>query len=211
MACKSDTPKAIDNTELNAEPTEISDSEKHLQNISRAHNASKFIEESQVRFKLKFNIKEEVFFDGFVTLKTDGSQARFLDSTINKLIESNNLKTELDKKLYWIVELYAMGFWPNTEDFNKTNSDNDDFIKATYNSPITSSTYTIYTHPLTDIVQYVEYDTDILDEPFEIGTLFYDKYITVNRIPVSLNWNIKFEDNTVAKAEITRISYPKTF
>lgn len=209
-ACKSD-PK--DTETENAKPIveQPSESQKHLQNIERAHNSAKFKEENQVRFNLKLSTENDVFFDGTVTLKTDGSRVRFLDSDIDEMLESGDLNTEIDKKLYHLAELYSIGFWLKKDKFKKMSSNNGDFIKAVYDSPETSSTFTVFSHPLTDIIQHLQYKTDIDAYPFDEATVFFDKYITVNRIPIALNWYFTKAKDTIARAQITRISYPETF
>lgn len=209
-ACKSD-PK--DTETENAKPIveQPSESQKHLQNIERAHNSAKFKEENQVRFNLKLSTEDDVFFDGAVTLKTDGSKARFLDSGIDQTIKSDDLSNEIDKKLYHLAELYCIGFWLQEDNFSKTSSVSEDFVQAVYDSPETSSTFTVFSHPLTDIIQHLQYKTDIDAYPFDEATVFFDKYITVNRIPVALNWYFTKAKDTIARAQITRISYPETF
>jgi len=211
LACKSDKEKDNYNSSSIETIKDKSESEKHLENIKRAHNASKFSQEEQVKFKLKLSFENGVFFDGFITLKTNGSKARFLDSNIDKIVESDNISTELEQKLYWLTELYTLGFWLEKDQFNKVNSESEDFIKSIYKSPMTSNIYTIYSHPLTDVIQYVDYKTGLSDQPFNYGVVYFDKYITVNRVPVSLVWEFKLEKDKVAKAEISRISYPDTF
>jgi len=209
-ACKSEPEKTkVDHKKPVVE--QPSESLKHLRNIEKAHNASKFEQEEQVKFNLEVSVKDKVFFDGTVTLKTDGSKARFLDSGIDQMIESGDLSTEIDKKLHHLAELYCIGFWLQEENFSKTSSDSEDFVQAVYESADTSSTFTVFTHPLTDIVQHVEYKTGISDAPFSEATVFFDKYITVNRIPVALKWKFKVDQNQIATAEISRISYPDTF
>jgi hypothetical protein len=99
----------------------------------------------------------------------------------------------------------------NPDTFNKATSENEGFSKSTYKSSITNNTYNIYTHPLTDVIQRVEYQSEITDKPFKSGTVYFDKYITVNRVPVSLAWEFKRSNEIIAKAEITRISYPNVF
>jgi hypothetical protein len=211
MACKSDkkdNEEIANDKEVVLEQTE---SEKHLQNIIRAHNAGKFTEESQVRFNLKLEVKNKVFFDGTVVLKTDGSKARFLDSAIDQIVEKNNLNNQLDQKLYFLLELYSMGFWLDNENFDKITTENEEFTEARYKSPNTSTTYKIYTHPLTDIVQKIEYKTKLEDQPFDAGTINFEKYITVNRVPVSLKWYFIDDTDTIANADVSRISYPENF
>lgn len=210
ISCKSDTPKPDDNSELKEVSKEISESEKHLQNIARAHNASKFKEEAQVKFKLKIDIRDEAFFDGFVTLKTDGSQARYLDSNIDKTLEIANLETDLDKKLYMMAELYTMGFWFDSENFNLI-SKSDSLDLSDYHSEKLDADYKIYSHPLTHVIQQIDFKTTIADKPFDNGSLMFDDYITVNRVPVALKWKIILNEEQIATAEISRISYPKTF
>lgn len=209
VACKSDSTNNEKDTEslLVETPTE---SEKHLQNITRAHNAKKFQSEPQVKFKLQFSTKDSVFFDGFVTLKTDGSKARFLNSKIDRVIQNHQLQTDLDKKLFLMAELYSMGFWIKDNNF-KLLSNNDSLDLSYYRSSKSESTFKIYSHPITHVVQQVDYDTNIDQKPFKSGSLHYEKYITVNRVPVALHWNIIDDKDTIAQAEISRISYPEQF
>jgi hypothetical protein len=211
FACKSDEKKANDNNNSIEVIKDNSESNQYLENIKRAHNASKFAQEEQVKFKLKLNIGDDQFFDGYITLKTDGSKARFLDSKVDKIISIDNLSTELDKKLYWLVELYTMGFWLQADQFEMLKNESDEYSKSTYKSSITNNTYNIYSHPLTNVIQQVEYQSGITDEPFNSGTVYFDKYITVNRVPVSLVWEFKQDNSKKATAEISRISYPDVF
>ena len=214
LACRTDNKEDNENSgnkNLTEAVEEISESDKYLEKIKRAHNASKFAKEEQVKFKLKLDIGDDVFFDGFVTLKTNGSKARFLDSNIDRVVDRDNISTTLDKKLYWLAEIYTIGFWLEADNFKISNGEIEEYSKSIYKSPITSNTYTIYSHPLTDVIQYVEYITKIPDQPFNSGTVYFDKYITVNRVPVSLAWEFKRDNEIIAKAEITRISYPDVF
>lgn len=211
MACKSDDSKKDKEQQPGEEVEVVSQSEKHLQNIFRAHNGSKFKSEDYVRFQLKFKFKDDAFFEGFMTIKTNGSKIRFLDSNTDKIIESANLQTELDQQLFWLAELYSMGFWLDQDDFETLKNTNEDYVKAVYSSKYSSSVYKVYTHPLTAIIQHVDYTTHIPGDPFNSGTVFYEKYITVNRIPVPLRWTFIKQKDTIAKAEITRISYPDQF
>ncbi len=209
ISCKSDkkqlkieNEKPIDN--------QNSESAKHLQNVARAHNAEKFKSEEQVKFNLEFSTADEVMFNGTITLKTDGAKARFLDSKVNQVIEKNNLNSNSDQKLFFLAEIYATGFWFDQDTFKKIKSQDSEFFKATYTS-FSQTAYTIYTHPLTDIVQHLDYNTKISEEPFNKGTIYFEKYITVNRVPVPLIWTFKSGDDITAQAKISRISYPKNF
>ena len=211
VACKSDKKENEDLKIENDVVHKQSESEKHLQNILRAHNATKFKEENQVKFNLEISMTDEIFFNGFVTLKTDGSKARFLDSNTDRIVHRNNLNSELDKKLYHLATLYGMGFWLNEDKFEKQTSDQDNFNHAVFETSVNSSTFNISTHPLTDILQNVTYKTNISEPPFNEATVHYDKYITVNRVPVALNWYFVDQTDTIATAKVSRISYPETF
>jgi hypothetical protein len=211
LACKSDTENIDGKVDKKQNIQKISESEKHLQNIAGAHNAKKFLEEAQVKFNLKLTIKQDVFFDGIVSLKTDGSKAKFSGSNIDKTIIKNELESDLDKKLYFLAEIYATGFWYEQENFDKLESEGEEFKKAVYESLISKTNFTIYSHPLTDIVQFIDYKTGISEAPFNKGRLYFDRYITVNRVPVPLNWTFKSGGEIIAEAKISRISYPETF
>lgn len=209
MACKSDKEKTTV-TESIEKTEKVDKSLQLLKSIESAHNAQKFNSEQQVNFKLKLELKDSVFFDGYVTIKTDASKVRFLDSNIDKIVEANSLETELDKKLFMIAEFYTMGFWFDADRFKKIPK-NDSLVKSEYNSVKSKSQYKIYSHPITRVIQHIDFETTINDKPFNSGTLYYEKYITVNRVPVALKWKIEVDQKQIAKAEISRISYPDTF
>lgn len=208
--CKSDNQEKTDSEESIPQTEKVDDNTKLLRNIKSAHNAQKFNSEAQVKFHIKFSLKDSVFFYGFVTLKTDGSKARFMDSKIDRVVEVDKLQTELDKKLFMIAEAYTMGFWFEDDDF-KILSKNDSLDISTYRSPKTQSTFKIYSHPITHVIRQIDYKTNINQKPFNLGSLYYEKYITVNRVPVALHWRILDENTNETSAEISRISYPEQF
>lgn len=209
IGCKSDNQETTV-TETEEKTEKVDKSLQLLKTIKSAHNAQKFNSEQHVKFKLKLELKDSAFFDGYVTLKTDRSQVRFLDSNIDKIVDANSLKTELDKKLFMIAEIYSMGFWFDAEKFHKI-SENDSLNISEYNSVKSKSKYKVYSHSITNVIQYIDFETDISDEPFNSGSLYYEKYITVNRVPVALKWKIEVDQKQLATAEISRISYPDTF
>lgn len=208
--CKSDKEKAPVEKAVEQKTVNVDKSQRLLNNITSAHNSKKFKSEKQVQFNLKLELKDSVFFDGKVILKTDGSKVKFLDANVDKVVDADNLKTDLDKKLFMIAELYAMGFWIGTENF-EVKSRNDSTDVSTFKSQRSQTDFKIYSHPLTHVVQQVDFETVIDENPFHKGKLLYQKYITVNRVPVALKWQINLDQEQVAVAEISRISYPKTF
>ena len=46
---------------------------------------------------------------------------------------------------------------------------------------------------MTNIIQKIDYQTDIKPKPFEKGVLHFDRYITVNRVPVAMQWRIEVD------------------
>lgn len=209
--CKSDVNKNEEKSAANKELEISPETQKHFQNIQRAHNSKKFKEENTVKFKLKLTVGEKVFYDDFIYPKTDLSKLKINENQSVKLIEQNNLKNDYEKKMYFLSEIYAIAFIMNIDDFKKVSSKNDNFFKATFNSNETGTAYEILSHPITDIIQQINYKTNLTGHPFESGSVVFDKYITVNRIPVPLFWTFKNGEQVVAKAEISRISYPDTF
>lgn len=210
-ACKSDVNKNQNKTDDKKEVKVTPETQKHFLNIQRAHNSKKFKVEKVVKFKLKLTIEKKVFYDNFINLKTDLSKLKINENQSVKLIEQNNLNNDYEKKMYFLSEIYAIAFIMNIDDFKKVSSKNDNFIKATFNSIETETDYEILSHPITDIIQQINYNTNINGKPFESGSVVFEKYITVNRIPVPLFWTFKNGEQVVAKAEISRISYPNTF
>lgn len=208
-ACKTDKPEKTEELKP-PEKEKLSKNERFLKRIEYAHNADKFNEEEQVKFRIKLKLKDSIFYNGDVVMKTDLSQVRFLSSTIDTVLTANRLKSENDKILYWIAECYAIGFQLNAESFNKI-SESDSVVVSSFRSPKTSTKFKLSTHPITNIIQKLEYDTGIDQKPFDNGSLNFNRYITVHRIPVALEWTIETGAKNAAEAEITRISYPDKF
>ena len=208
--CKSDKPG--DNQNNNKPNKEILPSEHKslLKGIDYAYNTQKFKAESQVKFNLDLKISDTSYFSGYVILKTDASQIKIKNSKIDKILTPKQLNSDFDKILFLMAENYAMPFWINSKDFRKQ-EENDSLIVSHYKSDLTSYSYEIATHTLTNIIQKIDYQTDIKTEPFEKGVLHFDRYITVNRVPVAMQWRLEVDDKVVATAEISRISYPEVF
>lgn len=208
--CKSDKPD--DNQDNNKQNKEILPSENKslVKGIDYAYNTKKFKAESQVKFNLDLKISDTSYFSGYVTLKTDASKIKIQNSNIDKILISKQLNSDFDKTLFLMAESYALPFWINSKDFTKQ-EENDSLIFSYYKSDLTSYSYEIATHSLTNIIQKIDYQTDIKTKPFEKGVLHFDRYITVNRVPVAMQWRIEVDDKVVATAEISRISYPEVF
>ena len=208
--CKSDNPNEKQADKTNIPIRELNENEVLAQAIKNAYNTKKFEEEDQVKFNLKLKVEDTIFYNGFLTLKTDASQIYLLSSQVDTVLNVQKLKRDFDKILFWSAEVYALPFWLNSNAF-KIKNKNDSLVMSKLNSKLTTSNFDLVTHPLTHIIQNIDYQTDIKTEPFNQGQLYFDRYITVNRIPVAMQWRIEVENEVKAEAEISRISYPDQF
>lgn len=208
--CKSDKP--VDNQDDIKINKEILPSENKslLKGIDYAYNTKKFKAESYVKFNIDLKVADTLFFSGYVTLKTDASKIKIYGSKIDKILTPNQLNSDFDKVMYLIAESYALPFWIKPKDFRKL-EENDSLIVSHYKSDLSPFAYEIATHPQTNIIQKIEYQTGIKTKPFKKGLLYFDRYITVNRVPVAMQWRIEVDGEIVATAEISRISYPEVF
>lgn len=208
--CKSD--KSNDNQkDITVEQTVLpSESSSLLRGIQYAYNTNKFADETQVKFNIQLKIADTSYYDGYVILKTNASSIRLLNSKIDTVLTADSLDSKFHNTMFWIAETYAMPFWLKAEYFEKQR-ETGNFVVSNYKSPLSKSVFKISTHPLTNIIDKIEYNTDIEIPVFNQGRLYFDKYITVNRIPVAMHWRIEADNNVIAKAKISRISYPDTF
>lgn len=206
-SCKSDKPDTDKNTE-SKELNSLSDNDMFLNSVQNAYNAKKFNSEKQVKFNAKIMVSDTIFYEGYITIQTNSPQIRLLSSKIDTILSAEDLDSNYYKTLFWVAESYALPFWSTPENFQKLSS-HDSTTVSNHKSKLTNSEFKITTHPITNIIENVEYNTDISTAPFNQGRLYFDRYITVNRIPVAMKWLINVDEETKAEVEISRISYPK--
>ncbi len=188
----------------------LSESEMLQENIQDAYNLKKYTEEEQVKFKINLKVQDSIYFDGYLSVKTDNSKIRILSSQIDKVMTFSDESSNIEKMLFWASEIYTLPFSLKEDNFELLKRD-DEFIISKYVSSSTDSEYKVYSNPITNIIEKVEYITPISIQPFDKGVLYFDKYITVNRIPVAMHWNIKKDGDNIAVVKISRISYPDNF
>ena len=208
--CKTDKSGDENIEETNNPKKTLSQNKQLVQSIQKAYNTNQFEKEAQVKFNLKLKVEDSLFFDGYVSLKTDASQLRLQTSQMDTVLNTQNLNGEFDKVLFWAAEVYALPFWFDESMF-KIEAKNDTIVQSKFNSKVSSSRFQLSTHPMTHIIQKVDYQTNIKIEPFDQGQLYFDRYITVNRIPVAMQWRIEVDGEVKSEAEISRISYPDKF
>mgnify|MGYP005847714009 CR=1 FL=1 len=209
-ACKPDNPNEKQQDKTNVPIKKLNENEVLAQAIKTAYNTKKFQQETQVKFNLKLKVEDTLYFNGFVSLKTDASQIYLLSSQVDTVLNAQKLNRDFDKILFWSAEVYALPFWIQSDDF-KINTKNDSLVTTHYKSNLTTSDFDLFTHPMTHIIQKLNYQMAIKTKPFDRGQLYFNRYITVNRIPVAMQWRIEVDGELKAEAKISRISYPEQF
>lgn len=205
--CKSDKPKDVNNSETKNQTENPDEDEVLLSSIQNSYNIQRFENENQVKFNVALKVSDTLFYKGYMIINTQSKQIRLLNSDTDTLLNVQYLESDYHKTLFWVAENYALPFWLKPENFQKLSS-NDSLTVSTYKSDLTNTEFKVSTHPLTHIINQVEYNTDIDLKPFNKGNLNFERYITVNRIPVAMTWNIKVEETLMGEIEISRISYP---
>lgn len=180
-----------------------------LNGVQNAYNIKKFKTETQVKFNIDLKSNQSTYYNGSINVKTDASEIQLKSLKIDTSLYPNKLDSDFDKLLFLVAECYSIPFLINQSNFRKLTK-NDSLVVSDYKSSLTSFEYKIFTHPITHIVQSIDYDTDIKIEPFGRGSIFFERYITVNRIPVAMKWRIEVDGEVKAEAIISRISYPKS-
>ncbi|RRO21842.1 hypothetical protein [Flavobacteriaceae bacterium 14752] len=208
-SCKTDK-KNSTNVNKETQTQNISDDQRLLNSIQEAYNFSKFKKEKQVKFNVKLSVSDTILYNGFLILKPNTPEIRVLGSQIDTILNANSIESDFHKTLFFIAESYALPFWLKPDTFQKE-SKNDSLVTSDFTSHLTNSHFKISTHPTTHIIEKIAYKTDIKNKPFNEGKLYYDKYITVNRIPVAMKWYLEVNQQVSARVEISRISYPDKF
>lgn len=204
ISCQSDKNKTKQNntSAVKSQKTES----KTLTPLKSAYNYNKFKKEKFVKFNFKLIESDSVLFEGNLNLNTDASEIKFKNSRLDTVLKTNDIRSKFDKIVLWSAEIYALPFWiDSTNEFQVSKKDSLDSFK--YKSELSNTTYEIFKHPQTHIIKKVKYSTDIDTKPFDNGTLTFDKYITVNRIPVAMKWKIQSDSKRHFRAEISSISY----
>ncbi len=209
LSCKPDKKNTKDiNKETQTQ--NISDDEKLLNAIKQAYNFSKFKKEKQVKFNAKLSVSDSILYNGFLILKPNTTEIRVLNSQIDTILNANSIESDFHKTLFFIAESYALPFWLKADTF-QIESKNDSLTTSNFKSQITHSNFKIKSHPTTNIINKIDYWTDIKNKPFNEGQLYFEKYITVNRIPVAMKWYLEVNQKVSATVEVSRISYPDKF
>jgi hypothetical protein len=174
--------------------------------IGNAYNVKKFQSESFLKYSVDISFLDTTYFKGTLTYN-------ILKESLN--VKKNNGEFDLDNNpqdaevldlLSDLNSIYTLPFYLDNENLN-TIQTNDSIVKSKFTSSISKLTYEINTHPLTEIIQSIKIENP--KSIFHNSTIRFDRYITVNRIPVAMLWEIFKEDEMLGQVKISRISYPK--
>ena len=184
----------------------VSRSKQLIQRIANTYNIAKYKSESYLKYSFDFTLDEKTYAKGVMkySIVDEDLNVRIEGKELN--ISKDSIRSEQEYFLFELNEIYTLPFIMNEDSFKLITS-NDSIVTSSYSSKISNITYELSTHPLTEILQDVKSNggNSVLN-----GTrLKFDKYITVNRIPVSMLWEIYNEDEVIGNVKISRISYPK--
>lgn len=174
--------------------------------IGSAYNIAKFKAETKLRYSAEVKISDTLYFKG--TMEYNISEKTLTVKTGQEDFSISNYPESTPKEqfLFQLNEIYTLPFNLKKETF-KPLDQNDSMTTSLFKAENTKISYTLNTHPLTEIIQSLK--TENATPVFDDATIVFNKYITVNRIPVSMLWEIYKDDEKVGEVKISRISYPK--
>jgi len=174
--------------------------------IGSAYNVKKFSSESVLKYSVDLSFSDTTFYKGAITynilenkIDLKPNKGQFDENTATEEGEFADALTDLN-------DIYTLPFFLQNESITTLEA-NDSIVRSRFTSGSSKATFEMATHPLTEIIQSVK-----MQKPgsiFHNSTITFDKYITVNRIPVSMRWDIFKEGKRVGEVKISRISYPK--
>lgn len=228
IACDSSTEKKEASKDLET-PREVGPAEKFLSNVSEVHKKQDFLKEDYVTFQFKLKLGDENM-EGKVTSRTNLSHY-FVETNENGNFYFNVLEGKYnasmpnkiaEKLVLFVVSNYHLFYSITGENYNYTERKEREFLDRPYYSVALKNQDATKVFPST-LEVFVEQRTNMLkgvnlphpQKRTAMVFLQYDKFITVNRIPVSLQWNI-FEEvnqnkmsNPIGGVSITSIKYLK--
>jgi hypothetical protein len=228
IACDSSTAQKEASKEVEI-TREISASEKFLTAVSEVHKRQDFLKEDYVSFQFQFILENEQM-EGRVTARTNLSeflvdtkeQGSFYFTMLDGKYTAEKRNATATKLVSFIVSNYHLFYFITGENYNYAERKELEFLDRPYYSVALENQEATKIFP-SSLEVFVEQRTNMLKgvslpHPQKRNAkvfLQYDKFITVNRIPVSLQWNIfliEGEDRTgnpIGEAKITAIKYLK--
>jgi hypothetical protein len=207
ISCKTDNKNKQDS---DSEKTSVSLKNAHellKASIANAYNIEKFKAENSLRYNVKFSLADTLYLENTL----------IYNIVDNKLYtRKNSAKTEIDlssanvegKVLYLLNDIYTLPFNLKNGELEKINS-SDSLQTSLFYSEAKGLDFKLVTHPITDIIQSIDVKTNDAEMPLHNTTVNFKKYITVNRIPVSMLWEITKNEEFIGQIKISRISYPQ--
>jgi len=180
-------------------------SEKLKTSISGAYNTKKFTSESRLKYNFKLTIADTTYSEGTLLYNIKNNTLHLKSNLAEREISALS-ENKTDKLASIINEIYVLPFKMNTAEFALVER-NDSLVKSAFSSKVNSAEFTLFTHPLTNIIQQLKFSSKHSALPFNDSDIKFQKYITVNRIPVSMRWEIIKNDEQIGEVIISRISY----
>lgn len=230
VACgKSEKEKESNRDKENKVERTVSSSERYLKSVENVHKKEDFLKEDLVSFKFDVKLSEKEL-QGKVVARTnmaefsvelsDGSVWYY--NSLNDLFSAEVNDKEIEQLLSFVVGGYFTFYSISGENYTYTDKEKKEFLEREFSKVSLNNSASKRFFPQ-EFTVFVEDRTSMLkgtsrNHPLKKRQpifLQYDKFITVNRIPVSLSWQFfeSTKDNLMSKnigeAKITAISYPK--
>jgi len=203
-SCQKEKKNEIKN-EVNAEKqSAISPSEKLSNRIENAYNIKTFQTKNSLKYTAELTISDTLYFKGTFTYAIPTGVLNVKAEEQELSIAPDAERSQREEFLYHLNEIYILPFVLNKEVF-KLIERTDSIVTSGFDSKSSKLSYTLTTHPLTEIIQSLKIDNAA--SVFDSATIRFDKYITVNRIPVSMHWKLYKRESPFAEVKISRISY----
>ena len=189
----------------------------HRQKIEKTYNYDTYLQNDFAALELlwikaKDSIKLKIFYQPENDLKIIKKDTSFLYVSDNQFFESpsGSFKTSDLESFKHIVQAYSLPYQLSNYQIEKTT----DSLQLNDETSLTRSYYLngnnnlrLFLSPHTDLIKLIEF-SDLSESTY----LVYDKYITVQQIPISMRWsfykNAVSEENAKSRVEVRKISYP---
>lgn len=207
MSCKTDEKNKQDS---DSEKTSVSLNNTHeilKASIANAYNINKFESENSLKYNFRITLVDTLYLKNTLIYNIIDNKLYTKNNSTLKEIDYSSVAVE-DKILHLLNDLYTIPFNLKKGEFeSKTQSDSLQISSFYLESK--GYDFKLATHPITDIIQSVDVNVNGAQIPFDDTTVYFKKYITVNRIPVSMLWDISKNNELIGQVKISRISYPK--
>lgn len=229
ISCGKEQKNEEKTTQTEASPRKMGASEKYLSSVSEVHKKQDFMAEDYVSFKFDLQVEGENL-QAKVTSRTDVSEflvetnnnGNFYFNTLEGKYNSDQPNKTAETLISFVVCNYHLFYNITGADYVYEEREELTFLDRTFYSVALKNQGASKLIP-TSFEVFVEQRTNMLKgvslphplKRSEKVFLQYDKFITVNRIPVSLQWNIYQENakddlsSPMGKVSITSIKYLK--